>query len=157
MAVYSLKYTLQLPISLDQAWEFFSSPQNLRAITPPHLGFEIKSDPEGLETTYPGQIICYTVKPVLGIPLFWMTEITHVREKAFFVDEQRVGPYAIWHHEHHFRAVPHGVEMTDLLHYKLPLGLLGRIAHRLFVRRQIEQIFQYRARVLEERFGKLPG
>jgi ligand-binding SRPBCC domain-containing protein len=155
MAVFSLKSTQQLPISLDQAWAFFSAPQNLKKITPPHLGFDIKSDPEWLERTYPGQIICYTVKPLLGIPLFWMTEITQLREKEFFVDEQRSGPYALWHHQHHFKAIPGGVEMTDLVHYKLPLGWIGRIAHWLFVRRQIEGIFSYRSQLLEKLFGQL--
>lgn len=106
---------------------------------------------------YPGQIIAYTVSPLLGIPLYWMTEITHVREQQFFVDEQRVGPYALWHHQHHFKAIPNGVEMKDIVHYKLPLGWLGQLGNALFVRRQLESIFDYRWNVLEERFGKMPG
>lgn len=155
MAVYTLKRTQRLPISLDTAWEFFSSPANLKEITPSYMGFHIQSDPEWLGKMYPGQVITYTVSPLLGIPLFWMTEITHVRDRAFFVDEQRVGPYALWHHQHHFKTVPGGVEMTDLIHYRLPLGMLGRLAHFLFVGRQLKQIFDYRYRVLETRFGKM--
>lgn len=155
MAVHTLKRVQYLPVSLEKAWDFFSSPRNLKEITPSHLGFQIKSDTEFLQEMYPGQVITYTVKPLLGIPLFWMTEITHAETGKFFVDEQRVGPYAIWHHQHHFKPVPGGVEMTDLVHYKVPLGLLGRLANFLFVRRQLNEIFDYRFRKLEELFGKL--
>ena len=155
MAVYTLKRVQRLPISVEEAWAFFSSPKNLKAITPAHLGFDIKSDPEFLEDMYPGQVITYTVKPILGIPLFWMTEITQVREGSFFIDEQRVGPYKLWHHQHHFKTIPGGVEMIDLVHYRLPLGWLGRIAHTLFVNQQVKHIFDYRYKVLEQRFGKM--
>jgi len=155
MSVHTLKRIQRLPIPLETAWEFFSSPANLKTITPSYMGFHIKSDPDTINKMYPGQIIAYTVSPLLGIPLFWMTEITHVQEGEFFVDEQRVGPYALWHHQHHFRTIPGGVEMTDLVHYRLPLGVLGRLAHSLFVRSQLNTIFDYRFRVLEERFGKM--
>ena len=157
MSVYTFKRKQQLPVSIDEAWSFFSSPANLKEITPAYMGFEVLSDPEFLTQTYAGQIITYTVKPVLGIPLFWMTEITHVEPGRFFVDEQRAGPYALWHHQHHFAAIPGGVEMTDLVHYKLPLGFLGRIAHWLFVGRQLKGIFNYRYQLLEERFGRMPA
>lgn len=155
MAVYSLKRIQKLPISLQQAWDFFSAPANLKEITPDYMGFEIRSDPDFLQKMYAGQIITYTVRPVLGIPLFWMTEITHVEPGKFFVDEQRVGPYALWHHQHHFREIPGGVEMTDLVHYKLPLGPLGDFAHGLFVKHQLNAIFNYRYQILEKRFGRL--
>lgn len=157
MAAHTLKRTQRLPISLEEAWAFFSSPANLKTITPSYMGFHILSDPEEVTAMYPGQIIAYTVSPLLGIPLYWMTEITHVREQQFFVDEQRVGPYALWHHQHHFKAIPNGVEMKDIVHYKLPLGWLGQLGNALFVRRQLESIFDYRWNVLEERFGKMPG
>lgn len=157
MAVYTLIRVQQLPVSPEEAWAFFSGPGNLKEITPAYMGFHIHSDPAFLSKMYPGQMIAYTVQPVLGIPLFWLTEITHVEEGVFFVDEQRSGPYALWHHQHHFRAVPGGVEMTDLVHYKLPLGCLGRLAHRLFVRRQLEEIFEFRRRTLEKRFGTMPA
>ena len=155
MAVYTLKRTQRLPIPLEKAWDFFSSPANLLEITPEYMGFRVTSDPEFLQTIYAGQVITYTVKPVLGIPLFWMTEITHVQPGAFFVDEQRVGPYALWHHQHHFKSIPNGVEMTDLVHYRLPLGPFGALANWLFVRAQLRHIFDYRWNKLETLFGKM--
>lgn len=156
MAVHTLKRVQRLPISLEKAWEFFSSPLNLKEITPPYMGFEVKSDPAFLQKMYAGQVIAYTVRPLLGVSFFWMTEITHVADKQFFVDEQRVGPYAIWHHQHHFKVIPDGVEMTDLVHYKIPFGWLGDLANRLFVRRQLEAIFDYRWKKLEGMFGEMP-
>ena len=155
MSVYSLKRVQRLPVSLNEAWSFFSNPNNLQKITPAYMGFKVHTDPDFLQKMYAGQVITYTVKPVLGIPLFWMTEITHVADQEFFVDEQRVGPYSLWHHQHHFKSIEGGVEMTDLVHYKLPLGWLGNLAHLIFVKRQLEGIFDYRWKVLEERFGKL--
>lgn len=151
---YSLYHTQKLPISLDEAWEFFSHPKNLSEITPASMGFEVLSEHK-LDKVYAGQIITYNVRPVLGIPLFWMTEITHVKDKQYFVDEQRFGPYRLWHHQHFFTAIEGGVFMEDLVHYKLPLGILGAFAHSLFVRRQLNGIFNFRTKVLEGRFGKL--
>jgi ligand-binding SRPBCC domain-containing protein len=157
MSVYTIRREQRLPISLEKAWQFFSSPKNLSNITPAYMRFKILSDPEFLEQAYPGQIITYTVRPILGIPLFWMTEITHVEKERFFVDDQRVGPYRIWHHQHHFEAIPGGVKMIDLIHYQLPLGFLGTIAYHLFVRKQLEDVFDYRYQKLEEVFGKMPA
>ncbi len=153
MFLYSLKRVQRLPISLEQAWDFFSSPLNLSKITPEYMQFQVTSDPELLKQMYTGQIITYTVRPLLNIPLFWMTEIKHVEPGVFFVDEQRIGPYVIWHHQHHFKAIPGGVEMTDLVHYKLPLGPLGALAKWLFVGRQLDGIFEYRWKKLEQLFG----
>ena len=154
--VYSLKTVSILPISLDAAWDYFSRPDNLKDITPTELGFTIRSKHHG-STMYAGQIIEYTVKPVLGIPLYWMTEITHVEDKRFFVDEQRFGPYSLWHHQHHFKAIEGGVEMTDIVHYKLPFWFLGDIAHGLFVKKQLQGIFDFRTKRVEELFGKWKG
>ena len=151
--VYTIKTVQKIPISLAEAWDFFSKPSNLAAITPDNLGFNIISKYHG-ERMYPGQIIEYTVKPILGIPLYWMTEITHVKEGAYFVDEQRKGPYKIWHHEHHFKEIEEGVEMTDIVSYELPMGVLGRLAHPILVRKKLEEIFDYRNKVIEEIFGK---
>lgn len=153
MSTYNLHTKQQLPISLEEAWEFFSSPKNLQEITPDYMGFHIRSEYDG--KMYPGQIIEYTVKPVLGIPMYWMTEITQVREQEFFIDEQRVGPYSMWHHQHFFKEIEGGVEMEDIVHYRLPLGPLGSFAHALFVKKQLQGIFDYRKKVLEERFGRL--
>jgi ligand-binding SRPBCC domain-containing protein len=153
--VYSLKTVQQIPISLADAWDFFSSPENLKEITPANLGFNIISKHHG-SRMYQGQVIEYTVRPILGIPLYWMTEITHVEKQQFFVDEQRFGPYSLWHHQHHFKAIEGGVEMTDIVHYKLPLWILGDIANTIMVRNQLRQIFDYRFTAVEERFGKWP-
>jgi ligand-binding SRPBCC domain-containing protein len=152
--VYSLKTIQQLPIALPQAWDFFSNPDNLKEITPGNLGFKIVSQHQG-NKMYAGQVIEYTVSPVLGIPMYWMTEITHVEDKKYFVDEQRFGPYSMWHHQHHFKAMQNGVEMIDIVHYKLPLWFLGDIAHILFVKKQLKNIFDFRYKKVNEKFGQL--
>jgi ligand-binding SRPBCC domain-containing protein len=152
MATYSLKTVQRIPVSLDEAWAFFSNPANLQRITPPHMGFSIISSHHG-DTMYPGQIIEYTVRPVLGIPTYWMTEITHVKDRSYFIDEQRFGPYSLWHHQHHFKEIPGGVEMTDIVHYRIPLGILGQLANWLFVRKQLSTIFQYRVKAVDTLFG----
>ena len=152
MATFSLKTVQKIPVNIDTAWEFFSNPANLQAITPNNLGFKILSNHHGAKM-YPGQIIEYKVKPVLGIPIYWMTEITHVKDKEFFVDEQRFGPYSMWHHQHHFKAIDGGVEMTDIVHYKLPLWFLGDIANTIMVKRQLRGIFDHRFTAVEQRFG----
>ena len=149
--VYTIKTVQKIPISLEEAWDFFSKPSNLAAITPDNLGFNIISKYHG-ERMYPGQIIEYTVKPVLGIPLYWMTEITHVEDHKYFVDEQRFGPYSMWHHQHHFKQVEGGVEMTDIVTYVLPLGILGRLVHPWLVKPKLEQIFAYRFAKVEAIF-----
>lgn len=149
MALHTLKRTVVLPITLDEAWDFFTSPMNLKVITPDYMGFIITS--EGAEEKiYPGKIISYIVKPVLKIPMEWVTEITQVRDKEYFIDEQRKGPYSMWHHQHFFKEVEGGVEMTDLVHYIVPLGVLGDLANILFVRKQLDGIFNYRTKVLDE-------
>lgn len=151
MKIYKLERRQFVPITIDQAWNFFSSPKNLKKITPDYLGFEITSKEQ--DEMYAGMIITYIVKPLLGIPLRWMTEIKHVQEPNFFVDEQRVGPYKIWHHEHHFKEVDGGVDMKDIIHYAMPLGILGRIAHWIQVKKQLNQIFDYRITAINKEFG----
>ena len=150
--VYRLKTVQNLPISVEKAWEFLSDPENLKTITPDYMGFKILEGAE--EKMYAGQIIKYIVNPVLGLPLRWVTEITQVEDQKYFVDEQRFGPYSLWHHKHFIKAIPGGVEMIDIVDYKLPLGMLGRIAHPLFVKRQLNQIFNYRYNKLVELFGE---
>lgn len=156
MAVYSIKAIQNIPISLDEAWDFFSHPKNLAKMTPEKLNLKFVNELYGDEM-YAGQVMEYKVKPLLGIPLYWMTEITHVQPKQFFVDEQRFGPYTMWHHQHHFKVLDGGVEMTDLIHYKIPGWFLGDIANSLFVRNQLKSIFTYRFQKVEELFGKWPG
>lgn len=146
MSIHSLYRKQTLKVTLDQAWEFFSSPKNLKKLTPETLNFTILEAPE---TMYEGMFIVYKVSPVLGIPLTWVTEITHIEEKVYFIDEQRVGPYTLWHHEHRFKEVEGGVELEDLIHYKLPFGVLGRALNKIFVKGEIEKIFAYRKEVME--------
>ena len=146
--IYTLEVIQFLNISLAEAWDFFSSPDNLSKITPDHMGFIITSGTPG--KMYPGQIITYKVAPFPGLKTNWVTEITHVTDQSFFVDEQRFGPYRMWHHEHHFEAQRNGVLMTDRVSYKLPFGIFGRIAHALFVRRQLKQIFEFRIVAMEK-------
>lgn len=143
----------RLPISLDEAWDFFSSPGNLEEITPQDMKFTIKNDPP--EKMYAGMIITYKVTPLFNIPLNWTTEITHVNEPFFFIDDQRSGPFKTWHHQHHFREIEGGVEMTDIVTYAAPFGILGRIAEKLIVDRKVKGIFDFRHKLLEERFGTL--
>lgn len=152
-AAYSIKTVQKIPVSREKAWDFFSNPANLQTITPEGMGFEIISRHHG-DKMYAGQLIEYKVKPVAGIPVYWMTEITQVKEGEYFIDEQRFGPYTLWHHQHHFREIPGGVEMTDIVHYKIPLGFLGRIAQGLFVKNKLRKIFDFRYRKVEELFGK---
>lgn len=151
--MYQLYRKQVLPISIEEAWEFFSSPFNLAKITPPDMGFEVKLIKPG-QKMYAGMIIAYNVRPLWGIPMRWVTEITHVREPYFFVDEQRFGPYKFWHHQHHFKEIAEGVEMEDLVTYKIPLGPIGKLAHVLFVKKRLEYIFDYRYKVLEKLFPR---
>ena len=135
--MHCIKTVQNIPISIEAAWEFFSNPANLQAITPPKMGFRIISTNHG-DRMYAGQIIEYKVAPLLGIALYWMTEITHVESRKYFIDEQRFGPYALWHHQHHFKEIPGGVEMTDIVNYRMPLGFIGRAANQIFVKKSIE-------------------
>jgi hypothetical protein len=156
MPVHTLERTQIVNTSLDRAWDFFSSPRNLEHITPGFLDFKILSDlPEKM---YPGMMIRYRVRPLLGIPLTWVTEITHVDEGSYFVDEQRVGPYRIWHHEHHFRDLGEGrVEMRDRVTYEMHFGWLSEPVHALVVKRQLAGIFDYRVRAVNELFPAKPA
>ena len=147
-----LKQEQFLPISISQAWDFFATPTNLNEVTPEDMVFEITSDlPPRM---YEGLIITYRIRPMLNIPIYWCTEITHIKEHEFFVDEQRKGPYNIWHHEHHFKEVQGGVLMTDILHYDIGKSIFGKIAGYLFVHKRVNQIFDYRYKALEIYFSK---
>ncbi|MDX1317512.1 MAG: SRPBCC family protein [Xanthomarina gelatinilytica] len=150
--VYTLSSKQKLPISLEKAWQFLSSPKNLKTITPDYMGFHILSGAE--KPMFAGQIIQYIVTPVFGIKTHWVTEITHVVDKTYFVDEQRFGPYALWHHKHFLREVKGGVEMEDVIDYKLPFGFLGRWLHPILVKPKLTEIFNYRSQKLSELFGQ---
>lgn len=151
MKIYTLHKKQRLPISVQQAWDFLSNPKNLKTITPDYMGFNILSGAD--RPMFAGQIIQYIVTPVLGIKTKWVTEISHVVDKKYFVDEQRFGPYALWHHKHFIKEVDGGVEMEDIIDYKLPFGILGQLVHPILVKPKLEEIFNYRAKKLEELFG----
>jgi ligand-binding SRPBCC domain-containing protein len=154
MAIYCKKTVQKLPISLEEAWDFLSSPYNLKTITPEHMGFRIKNDVKEGDKMFAGQIIVYDITPLPGYKTEWVTEITHVENLNYFIDEQRFGPYALWHHKHELIAIDGGVQMNDTIHYKIPFGILGRIANFLFIRKQLETIFNFREEKLEALFGK---
>lgn len=153
MKTYHLKFEQYLPIPLAEAWDFFSSPVNLSKITPPQMKFVVTSDYDEKTKMYPGMIITYKITPLLGIKMNWMTEITHVKDNEYFVDEQRFGPYALWHHQHHFKEIKGGVLMTDLLNYAIPYGVIGQFANNILVEKQIKNIFAYRTQEVVKLFG----
>lgn len=153
MKLYQIKTNQELPISIEKAWKFFSNPNNLKDITPGEMNFNIISGAD--KSIYAGQIIQYKVSPIMGINLNWVTEITHVKENEYFVDEQRFGPYALWHHKHFFRKINGGILMEDVVDYKIPLGLIGQFAHFIFVKNKLKKIFKYRHDKLVKLFGKM--
>lgn len=151
--IYQLRTTQNIPATINQVWDFISSPRNLKKITPDYMGFEITNEPIA-DTMYAGMIISYKVKPILGISMDWVTEITHVKEMEYFVDEQRIGPYAIWHHQHKISKINGGTLMEDIVSYKPPFGILGNIANSVFIKKQLDTIFNYRFEAVEREFGK---
>ena len=155
MKIYTLHSKQDLPISLDEAWEFLSNPKNLKVITPDYMGFKTLSGDD--RPMFAGQIIQYIVTPVMGIPMKWVTEITHVQDKKYFVDEQRFGPYALWHHKHFLKEIPGGVEMEDIVDYKVPMGILGQMVHPFLVKPKLKEIFDFRRQKLIELFGEFKG
>jgi ligand-binding SRPBCC domain-containing protein len=146
-------FTLTVPRPLEEVWNFFSRPENLNELTPGDMSFNILSPIKGVEM-YPGMVIQYEVRPIMNIPMNWITEITQIRKHEFFIDDQRVGPYSLWHHQHHFKEVEGGTEMTDILHYQVPFGPIGSFANWLFVERQVDQIFEYREEAVQKLFAK---
>jgi ligand-binding SRPBCC domain-containing protein len=152
MKIYTLHTKQNLPITLKEAWEFLSNPKNLKTITPDYMGFKTLSGDD--RPMFAGQIIQYIVTPVLGIPTKWVTEITHVENLNYFVDEQRFGPYSLWHHKHFIKEIPGGVEMEDIVDYKVPMGILGQMVHPFLVKPKLNEIFEYRKNKLIELFGE---
>ena len=152
MPLYQFRRKQKVNTNIDDLWNFISSPANLKEITPDYMGFDITSE-ELPEKMYPGMMIKYKVSPLLGIKTTWVTEITHVKEKEYFVDEQRVGPYAIWHHQHLIEPIHNGVLMSDIVSYKPPLGILGALANSLIIQGKLNEIFNYRTVALENKYG----
>lgn len=152
MKIYTLHTKQKLPISVEEAWNFLSDPKNLKVITPDYMGFNILSGAD--RPMFPGQIIQYIVTPIAGIKTKWVTEITHVCKNEYFVDEQRFGPYALWHHKHFIKEIEGGVEMEDVIDYKLPLGFLGELFQPFLVAPKLKEIFDYRQKKLIELFGE---
>ncbi len=153
MKLYQLHSKQATPITQQEAWDFLSNPANLKTITPDHMGFHILSGADRL--MFAGQIIQYKVSPMPGYSTKWVTEITHVKEGEYFVDEQRFGPYALWHHKHFITPIEGGVMLEDIIDYKIPFGIMGQMAHSLFVKNKLKEIFKYREHALTERFGSL--
>jgi len=148
--MHCLESTITVPISLEEAWDFFSKPQNLLKVTPKKMNMRILS--QNLPEMYEGMVISYRVAPLFGIPLPWSSEITTVEQNSYFVDSMIEGPFSVWHHEHHFTAVEGGTEVRDIINYKVPLGMLGELFHPLLVKNQVQEIFAYRSEVIPKIF-----
>ena len=153
MAFYQFHSAQKINTSIDEIWDFISSPTNLKEITPDYMGFDIMNTKQLSEKMYEGMIIGYKVSPILGLKTTWVTEITHIRNKEFFIDEQRMGPYTMWHHQHLIRPIENGVLMTDIVSYQPPFGVIGAIANKLVIQSKLKQIFNYRTAALDKKFG----
>lgn len=149
--MYTIKQSVVLPMTKEVCWAFFSNPHNLNKLTPPDLHFLILSGAD--QKMYPGQMIAYEVKPLPGYTTKWLTEIKHVQLYEQFVDEQRVGPYSMWYHIHQFKEVEGGIEVSDIVHYRMPFGWLGKLVHHLFIKKKLERIFSYRNKVMKQLFS----
>ena len=150
--MYQVKRVQRIPITIENAWDFFSKPDNLAKITPPYMNFSILARSDAGEM-YPGMIISYRVSPLFNISIKWATELTQVKEYKYFIDNQIKGPYRIWHHEHHFKKIDGGVEMRDVLFYDVAYNFLGKLLYKLFIRKRVEEIFNYREDKIKELFG----
>lgn len=151
--MHQIKFTQQLNASVEEIWDFIKDPRNLEKITPAKMGFKITIAPTK-EQMYPGMMIGYTVKPIFNLRMEWLTEITHVHQLKYFVDEQRIGPYSIWHHEHILESNAKGVMMTDIITYRVPFGFIGKVMNKIFIKNQLKKIFKYRESILEKRYNK---
>jgi ligand-binding SRPBCC domain-containing protein len=154
MSFFQFHSKIEIDAGIENVWNFISSPVNLKEITPDYMGFDITS--KNLEAQmYEGMIISYQVSPLLGIKTTWVTEITHVKEKRYFVDEQRVGPYKMWHHQHFIEPTDNGTLMSDIVSYQPPFGVFGKLANGLFIEKKLNEIFDYRTKALFKRFGEI--
>jgi ligand-binding SRPBCC domain-containing protein len=150
--MYQLRFEQKIPTNIENVWNFISDPRNLKKITPSYMGFQITNEPIA-EKMYAGMIIAYKVTPLLSIPMQWVTEITHVQEMEYFVDEQRIGPYLLWHHQHRISEIEGGTLMQDIVSYKPPFGPLGILANSLIIEGQLKSIFEYRFQAVVREFG----
>ena len=153
MGFYQYIVEQKINSEIKEVWDFISSPSNLKKITPEYMGFNITSS-NITEKMYPGMIISYKVTPLFGIKTTWVTEITHVKENHYFVDEQRVGPYTMWHHEHILIKIDNGVLMKDIVSYKPPMGFVGSIANSIIIKRKLKEIFNFRRHSMDKIFGE---
>ena len=151
MKMYQFYEEQYLPLTINEAWSFFSNPRNLSRITPPSMNFILTNTPE--QEIYPGMIITYKVSPLLNIPVNWVTEITAAEKPKYFIDEQRFGPYKFWHHRHSFEESGEGVLMKDEIHYSLPFEIIGRMGHFLLIKKKVREIFEYRKETLAKIFS----
>lgn len=151
--MYKIEQIQRVPIPKEEAWAFFSNPKNLKEVTPNNIGFSFADDLG--EKMYKGMVVRYTVAPLFGVKLKWATEITAIMENDYFVDHQLSGPYKIWHHQHFFKQIKGGTELKDIVHYELPFGILGKLAHPLLVKQKLKEIFEYRRQQIELKFGTL--
>lgn len=152
MKIYTLHQTQKLPISLETAWDFLCNPANLSKLTPPEMNMTIISGAD--RAMYAGQVLQYSVTPIAGFKTKWVSEITQYEDKKYFVDLQLYGPYAFWHHKHFVNEIDGGVEMEDIIDYKVPFGILGRLVHPILVKPKLDAIFNFRTQKLEEIFGE---
>ena len=152
MATYQFKRIQKVNATIDELWDFISSPENLKEITPDYMGFDITTNHLS-KKMYPGMIIGYKVSPLFKIRTNWLTEITQVKEKDFFVDEQRHGPYKMWHHQHHLIPIENGVLMHDIVTYIPPMGVFGLFANKFFIRKKLKEIFDFRESKIDLIFG----
>lgn len=152
MAFYQFQKQQKVNSTLAEVWDFISSPGNLKEITPEYMGFDIttKNLPKKM---YAGMLISYSVSPLFGIKTAWVTEITQIIDKKYFVDEQRIGPYSLWHHQHIIEPIDGGVLMTDIVSYKPPFGILGALANTLIIKKKLNEIFSFRTSAIEKRYG----
>ena len=152
MGIYQLKKQQSFEQPAEKLWDFISNPKNLKEITPDYMGFDITSE-EVVDEMYEGMIIHYKVSPIFGIKTNWVTEITHIKQGKYFVDEQIIGPYKLWHHQHFLEPTKNGTLMTDIINYKPPFGLLGNLANSFLIKGKLDEIFNYRCNKLNEIFG----
>ncbi|NTU58285.1 MAG: SRPBCC family protein [Chlorobiaceae bacterium] len=154
MSLHKKMWVQKLPVSIDKAWDFFSIPANLARITPPEMMFRVTAG-SGDKPIHEGMILSYILYPFMMLPVQWTTEIVRVSKPDSFEDRQLEGPYEQWNHRHEFRAIEGGVEMTDIVEYRLPMEGFGDLVDALIVGRRLDEVFEYRRRKTGEILGRI--